>query len=83
MADELAETPAQQKKEAAEGTEEHIIPEEFQRQVHSMLHKAPKHHLEHIRNRLNAREDEMRKEEMDKKSSKTPAKFTMEDAPID
>lgn len=74
--DEMAESPAKQKEEAASGTEEHIIPEEYQHQVHKIIHKAPKHHLSYVRGRLNDREDEMRKEEM--KPSKSPKVMTME-----
>jgi hypothetical protein len=46
-----------------------VIPEEFQQAVHGVLKKATtKHHLNHIRDRVYAKEDEMRKAEEAKKS---------------
>jgi hypothetical protein len=46
-----------------------VIPEEFQQAVHGVLKKATtKHHLNHIRDRVYAKEDEMRKSEEAKKS---------------
>jgi hypothetical protein len=45
-----------------------VIPEEFQKQVHAMVHKAPKEHLQHIRDRVNAREELLRQEEMQKQN---------------
>ena len=46
-----------------------VIPEEFQQQVHGMLKSATtKHHLNHIRDRVYAKEDEMRKADEAKKS---------------
>ena len=43
------------------------VPEEFQKQAHALVHKAPKAHLSHLRDRINIREDELRQEEMAKK----------------
>jgi len=46
-----------------------VIPEEFQQAVHGVLKKATtKHHLNHIRDRVYAKEDEMRKAEEAKKT---------------
>ena len=45
-----------------------VIPEEFQQRVHALVHKAPKIHLAHIRDRINQREDDLRKEEAEKMS---------------
>lgn len=66
IADEAKESPAKQKQEMESGTEEHIIPEDFQKNIIAMLSKAPKHHLSFVRNSINRREDEIRKEEMKK-----------------
>ena len=54
-----------------------VVPEEFQKQVHALVNKAPKEHLDHIRARVSAREDELRKEEMSKK----PDKFSTDGMP--
>jgi hypothetical protein len=43
-----------------------VIPEEFQKKVHALVHKAPKPHLDHISDRVNARRDEIRQQEMAK-----------------
>lgn len=57
------------------------IPEDFQQHVHEMMSKASsKHHLAHIRSKLNDKEDEMRKAEMAKSKGKG-AKFSLDDAP--
>lgn len=39
------------------------VPEEFQQQTHQLVHKANKHQLAHVRDRVYAREDELRNEE--------------------
>jgi len=59
--EEAAETPEEEAKEGV------VIPEEFQQQVHELISKAKdKHHLNHIRDRVYAKEDELRKEESKK-----------------
>ena len=61
-----------------------IIPEEFQQKVHALVHKAPKEHLDHIRNRVYAREDDIRKEEEAKRPKKdkgSDMNFSVEDMP--
>jgi hypothetical protein len=77
------ETPAseQQSEQQAggegEGEDQQMIPEEYQQQAHKLIHGAPKHHLDHLRSRINAREDEIRKaedEERMKKASKKGGK---------
>jgi hypothetical protein len=48
-----------------------VIPEEFQSQVHQVLQKATtKHHLSHMADRVHAKQDEMRKKEMEAERSK-------------
>ncbi len=69
--EEAAESP---KEEAAEQAKDGItIPEEFQQEVHGLMKKATsKHHLSHIRDRVYAKEDEMRQAEQKKdKGSKS------------
>ena len=56
-----------------------VIPEEFQQAVHGVLKQATtKHHLNHIRDRVYAKEDEMRKSEEAKKSAKGDSKGKVE-----
>jgi hypothetical protein len=64
------------------------VPEEFQKQVHSLVKGANKHHLSHMRDRINMREDELREQEMKKKSGSqlsqsSPAAFSAEEMPAD
>lgn len=66
IADEAKESPAKQKQEMESGTEEHIIPEDFQKNIINILSKASKHHLSFVRDTVNRREDEIRKDEMKK-----------------
>jgi hypothetical protein len=51
-----------------------VIPEEFQQKVHGLLKGANKHHLNHVRDRVYAREDELRKEAEAKTSKNKGAK---------
>lgn len=58
-ADEAAESPEQQAKEQAEGTEMHDVdgvelPEDYQKEAHSFLKKHGKHkpRLEHMRGKI-------------------------------
>jgi hypothetical protein len=61
-----------------------VIPEEFQQAVHGVLKKATtKHHLNHIRDRVYAKEDEMRKAEESKKSAKGGSKDKVENFSAD
>ena len=65
-----------------------VIPEEFQQAVHGVLKQATtKHHLNHIRDRVYAKEDEMRKEEQaaQEKGKKPNAKiqFTTDGGPVE
>lgn len=60
----------------AEGVD---VPEEFQKAVHGITHKATKAHISHIRSKLNQREDDMRAEEM--KSKGKDGKMSMDNAP--
>ena len=49
------------------------VPEEFQQATHELLKKATtKDHLSHIRDRVYAKEDELRQAEMSKKGKKVP-----------
>lgn len=91
-ADELSESSAQQAKEKKAGTEQHpktaasgvTVPEEFQQKVHELVSKATKHHLHHISDRVSARHDELRQEEMakNKKGGKnTPNEYSTEGMP--
>lgn len=47
-----------------------VIPEEFQQQVHALVKNANKHHLAHMRDRIYAREDELRQAENAKQNAK-------------
>lgn len=72
--EEAAESPEEEKTEQMEGKEGVVIPEDFQQATHELLQKADtKHHLSHIRDRVYAKEDEMRQEEM-KKNKKSGTK---------
>jgi len=66
------------------------IPEQFQKNVHNVMQQATtKHHIEHVRNSVNEREEELAAEQ--KKGSKVktnsspyqPLKFSTEDGPTD
>jgi hypothetical protein len=82
---------AEEKGESAEEAQQEgdgvVIPEDFQQDVHNgLLKKATtKHHVSHIRDRVYAKEDEMRKAEEDKKSKgkkhKGPDEFSTDSAP--
>lgn len=51
-------------------TEGVVVPEEFQQKTHELLKGATKEHLAHVRDRVYAREDELRNSEMKKKGGK-------------
>jgi hypothetical protein len=81
---------AEEKGESAEEAQQEgdgvVIPEDFQQEVHGLLKKATtKHHVSHIRDRVYAKEDEMRKAEEAKKSKgkkhKGPDEFSTDSAP--
>ena len=58
------------------------VSEKFQQATHKLTSKANKHHLSHMRSKINDREDQLREEEMSKKGKKpTPDTFTAEDMP--
>lgn len=63
-------------KEPGEGID---VPEEFQQAAHKLVSKASKPHLNHLRNKINSREDELRDEEMSKKGK--DGKLSIDDAP--
>lgn len=51
-----------------------VIPEEYQKKVHEVIEGAKtKHHLSHIRDRVYAKEDEMRKAESKKEKKDKPS----------
>lgn len=62
-----------------DGDEGVTVSEEFQKQAHSLVHKASKHELSHLRDKVNSREDTMRQAEMSKmkKGSKVSYPETM------
>ena len=65
-----------------DGDEGVVIPEEFQKKVHAMVHKAPKAHLDHISDRVNNRRDEIRMAEQAKMTKgKGPAEFSTAQMP--
>jgi len=70
--DEQAEDKAaeDQDSEAANTSNGVELPEDYQAKVHEVTHKASKTQIAHVRAKVNAREDEMRAEEMKKKSPK-------------
>ena len=58
---------ASAEKDSGEGVEGGVtVPEEFQKDTHALMQKATtKHHLNHIRDRVNEKDNEMReKDEM-------------------
>lgn len=54
--------------EDEDGSEGVTVPEEFQQQVHALVKDAEKPHLNHLRDRIGEREDEIRDKEMKAKS---------------
>lgn len=61
----------------SESSEEGVdVSEDYQKMAHEVTHKASKHEIGHLRSKMNAREDDMRKEE-----SKKDKDFDMKDAP--
>jgi len=58
------------------------IPEDFQHQVHGIVHKATRAHLSHIRDRVSAREQEIDKQDRanSNKQNGLAAPDTMSDA---
>jgi hypothetical protein len=62
-----------------------VVSEDFQKKTHELVHKASKHELHHVRDRVYDREDALRKEEQnsDKKNKKPNAniQFTTADMP--
>ena len=70
--DENPEDAGQQDEGSKEGV---VIPEDFQQAVHGIVKQATtKHHLSHIRDRVNAKEDEIRKAEMEAQQKAAPKK---------
>ena len=81
--DELEESPAKQKKELETGSEGVELPEDFQKQVHSMIkeHGHSKPRLEHIRSKTSDGLDQLREAEIKSKGLKTPSKYSLDSAP--
>lgn len=76
--EEMGESPEE---EASEGV---TVPEEFQQATHELLSKAKdKHHLNHVRDRVYQKEDEMRKEETKGSKGKGPKGDMMVDPSIE
>ena len=68
--------------EESEGGGEGVtVSEEFQKKAHGLIHKASKHEAKHLRDRVSAREDELRQEEMKSQKGKTPSEFSASDMP--
>ena len=58
-----------------DGDEGVTIPEEFQKHVHGVMQKATtKHHVAHIRSKLNEKEDEIRAKEHEEQAKKMKGK---------
>lgn len=75
---EQSEVPDTKQQSSGESDEGIHVTEEYQKRAHELIHKATKHEVSHVRNRLNDRDDELRKAEMkSNKPSKTssPAEF--------
>lgn len=53
------------------------VPEEFQQKAHELVSSADKHHISHLRDKINAREDELRKKEDEAKSKTKGGKGKM------
>ncbi len=72
---EATSPPPPQEENDSDNAEQNgvVVPEEFQQQAHQLIHKANKPMLSHIRDRVYAREDELRQDEA-KKSSKGKGK---------
>lgn len=59
------------------GQEEGVdVSEDYQKMAHEVTHKASKHEIGHLRSKMNAREDDMRKEE-----NKKDKDFSVENGP--
>lgn len=58
-----------------------VVSEEYQKQAHSLTHKANKHQIAHVRTRVNDREDELRKAEMKGSGKKSPATMSTDGMP--
>lgn len=59
-----------------------VIPEQFQKDTHALMKSATtKHHVSHIRSRLNEREDEMRKAEQAAEKKAHPENFSKDSMP--
>lgn len=73
--EEASESPEEESKEGV------VIPEEFQQATHELLKKADtKHHLSHIRDRVYAKEDEMRQADDKKKGKPTDKTMSVDTA---
>jgi hypothetical protein len=82
--DEENESEEHQNEEENEGTEGVTVPEEFQKEVHSLLQQCDsKECLEYIRSAVYKKEDDIRKAEMKtRKPNKSPDTFSSEDMPL-
>jgi hypothetical protein len=59
-----------------------VISEDFQKRTHELVHKADKHELHHVRDRVYDREDALRKaEEAKKPKEKYPSVMSTADMP--
>jgi hypothetical protein len=79
--DDKDEAEKQHKEGSKVDTEGVTVPEEFQAKVHELTHKATKPHLDHMRSKINEREDAMKKEEAMKQKGKKVKDFSSEDMP--
>jgi hypothetical protein len=79
------EPPDDVKEEASTQSSEGVsVPEDFQKEVHGVMQKATsKHHIEHVRSKVNERDDELRNEAMKKQKGKKSdtENFSMVGAP--
>ena len=82
------ESVAEEKQEYAKDgdkSEGVSVPEDFQKAVHAVMTKATsKHHVSHVRDMVNAKEDAMRKAEMASKGTSkngTPAEYSTDGMP--
>jgi hypothetical protein len=84
--EEASESPEEQDAELENGTEIHnnagvTVSEDFQKKAHHLVHKATRHELHHLSDKISSRHEELSKEEETPQKSKAPKVYSSEGMP--
>jgi hypothetical protein len=85
--EEASESPEEQDQELENGTEIHnnagvTVSEDFQKKAHHLVHKATRHELRHLSDKISSRHEELAKEEEETpQKGKAPKVYSSEGMP--